>query len=1116
MNTPCIGVSPAVLQASRALLARAQAKAKDWGGGVWRTTEDGSRIFISGSGEVRAGGPGGKVVGTFARTSGKTGRSKVAPKRPDSAAAEPGKWTRVLELDQPDDVEVDEASYRFVLEQSGVTSKAKQDKEIKKLYAKLEQSLGEEWYQAIPRLVGAPNGAKVIVGIEDQDANEVSVYMQTGGDVGETTSLRKLFLDNMTIENAAFDMDDKHRGQGLGSQMFNAQVQNAVMLGFNQITTEAARSEHQNGYYTWARLGYDAELDDAFQMYDRDAEYAKERITLRDEATDDHDAFYVSDLMKTQKGRDWWKKNGVTFEGKFDLSYGSQSRRVLDAYVAAKTPSKRKPVEKSQRKAKDWGGGVWRTSDDGEKIFIKDGEARGGGPAGPVLGKKKPKPKPTAKRTKRPTAGAKTEAKPSKPDKYAELASVKRKEIDKSQAEAEARLERLKNGKPEGALETNDYTRNPKKAIENARDQVEQIKKQPRELTADDKKMADMMEAMQNKKPASDPKPATKPEAKPATPKPATKPGAGTKAEKPKRQKPNRDPKVEQWARSRFKDEGKARNFSEWFGESKVVDEDGKPKMVFHGTADFEGKVFQRSKLGTTTGAEPAKLGFWFSDDTGVANDYSKMAGIKEANNLEMQAEELFQSGNKEGAKRLMKMAERIFLGPEGRGEATVPVYLSMQNPLVHDAGNSRNADLMGLAEKAKAGGHDGLIVKGLQDSVGESDQPATHYLVFNSEEIKSAHGNQGTFSRKEKDITKSLYDMVGWEGSLSKSKTGGVWRTTDDGNKIFISNGGEVRAGGPGGPVIGGPTPKKPAARKPRAKKPAAEKPKAAKPTGRSPGSKSTQKAGNRVKLAEARHRDSLDISEPMKKVDDVGKSFLIADLIYVGHQYNKDVEFVNERSQDVSAIRKKLLASDNEDFYQRQEELVKAIGKKSKTKSVALEKPDDRDFHYENRRADMAAKFVDAIYDTDEPEEMKVIYQQGRSHYSEKKKAITMDPEALVGVYVHEMGHAIEKKPGNLRAARAMLFTLTKDSEPVPLSDRGFDKKEVSHGEIKGVGGAGSLSKSAALYAGKTYGDRGTEIVSTGLQQLHDSPKKMAKENPVYFDFMINLLQGNYERGN
>ena len=46
---------------------------------------------------------------------------------------------------------------------------------------------------------------------------------------------------------------------------------------------------------------------------------------------------------------------------------------------------------------------------------------------------------------------------------------------------------------------------------------------------------------------------------------------------------------VSKWAAKRFKDPAHAKAFVEWFGDSKVVDENGEPMMVYHGT---KGKDF--------------------------------------------------------------------------------------------------------------------------------------------------------------------------------------------------------------------------------------------------------------------------------------------------------------------------------------------------------------------------------------------------------------------------------------------------------------------------------------------------------------------------------------------
>jgi hypothetical protein len=62
--------------------------------------------------------------------------------------------------------------------------------------------------------------------------------------------------------------------------------------------------------------------------------------------------------------------------------------------------------------------------------------------------------------------------------------------------------------------------------------------------------------------------------------------------------------------------------FKRWFGESKVVDEAGEPRVVYHGTtADFS--EFDAAKGGAATGAKSAEKGFFFSSDPEVASSYA-------------------------------------------------------------------------------------------------------------------------------------------------------------------------------------------------------------------------------------------------------------------------------------------------------------------------------------------------------------------------------------------------------------------------------------------------------------------------------------------------------------
>ncbi len=102
--------------------------------------------------------------------------------------------------------------------------------------------------------------------------------------------------------------------KGVGFRVLSDIVDAATDRDFSHIGLEAAREEannpvnNMNGYYTWARLGFDGKVDGP------------------------NGKVKVSELMKTKSGREWWLENGDSFNGEFDLSVGSLSSRVLKAY----------------------------------------------------------------------------------------------------------------------------------------------------------------------------------------------------------------------------------------------------------------------------------------------------------------------------------------------------------------------------------------------------------------------------------------------------------------------------------------------------------------------------------------------------------------------------------------------------------------------------------------------------------------------------------------------------------------------------------------------------------------------------------------------------------------
>ncbi len=76
--------------------------------------------------------------------------------------------------------------------------------------------------------------------------------------------------------------------------------------------------------------------------------------------------------------------------------------------------------------------------------------------------------------------------------------------------------------------------------------------------------------------------------------------------------------------------------FKRWFGDwqndpenaSKVVDENGEPMVMYHGSAaDFN--VFDKKKLGSLTNTEISKAGFFFASNKAAADQYAFIGGLQ-------------------------------------------------------------------------------------------------------------------------------------------------------------------------------------------------------------------------------------------------------------------------------------------------------------------------------------------------------------------------------------------------------------------------------------------------------------------------------------------------------
>lgn len=157
--------------------------------------------------------------------------------------------------------------------------------------------------------------------------------------------------------------------------------------------------------------------------------------------------------------------------------------------------------------------------------------------------------------------------------------------------------------------------------------------------------------------------------------------------------------------------------FAEWFAGSQVIDQAGRPLVVYHGTFN----VFTEFETSENTSEGAA----FFSVDPIVASTFADVE----------------QWGQSE----------------EDTDANVMPVYLLIRNPMVIDASEIVDAfgdhsfDLMREAvDKAKNAGHDGLHILNVKDGGRIADQ----YAAFSPSQIKSAIGNSGRFDPSSPDIT--------------------------------------------------------------------------------------------------------------------------------------------------------------------------------------------------------------------------------------------------------------------------------------------------------------------------------------------------------------------------
>lgn len=222
-----------------------------------------------------------------------------------------------------------------------------------------------------------------------------------------------------------------------------------------------------------------------------------------------------------------------------------------------------------------------------------------------------------------------------------------------------------------------------------------------------------------------------------------------------------------QWAQVRTK------AFKDWFGDwendpknaSKVVDENGEPRVVFHGAPSIF-NTFDTHRIGSNTGTADG-WGFYFTTDKDHAEGFGTADGrvIEAFLNIRNPLDYSKKTISKLKLREIVKEIDRQEYANEG-----VHYFLSNYGDytrglsrVVDEAVNSEyeysDNDVELVNSMIAGSGSVELIMNAVEKLTGKSSMiapksnGAVHYIVTSPNQIKSATDNSGEFSKENNDI---------------------------------------------------------------------------------------------------------------------------------------------------------------------------------------------------------------------------------------------------------------------------------------------------------------------------------------------------------------------------
>lgn len=202
--------------------------------------------------------------------------------------------------------------------------------------------------------------------------------------------------------------------------------------------------------------------------------------------------------------------------------------------------------------------------------------------------------------------------------------------------------------------------------------------------------------------------------------------------------------------------------FKRWFEGSKVVDENGNPQVMYHGTPEDFTVFNTADRLADGSARNPLNdnIGAFFTSDRPDAEDFSaRNASSSAASNIH-------------------------------------DVYLAIKNPLVfEDQAEFRSYLRKNSREDMEKAGYDGVIINDVyeEDRAYEFDPDSDEYLngpktrwaiAFSPEQVKSASRNNGNFDSSNPDIR---FSIAAAKESLTEGSIGSAAKELLDAGRLEL-----------------------------------------------------------------------------------------------------------------------------------------------------------------------------------------------------------------------------------------------------------------------------------------------------------------------------------------